>query len=115
MQFRHSLGFVLLVGVLLLICMVMGFFVWFYPEWLGVRAASDRQLIWVFGVTAAAVVILAVSAAYRWLGRNLGHSTYQHLPSDDARALKQDTPDKSPVWGPLRDDFARQPRPLLAP
>lgn len=109
MPFRRSIGLVLLVGVLLLMCVGMCVLVWLYPEWLGVRAGSGRQTIWLLGVSAIAVVMLAVSAGYRWLGRNLGHSAYQHQQADDVRALTQNTTDRSPAWallrGYLRDQY----------
>lgn len=109
MQFRRSIGVVLLVGMLLLICVVLAVLIWLFPEWLGVRASSERQTLWLVGVSATTVVMLTALAGYRWLGRNIGRSTYKHPQADDVRSVAQDTHLHSPAWAPLqvflRDQF----------
>jgi len=58
MQIRRSLGPSVLVGLLILIGVLLEFMVWYFPQWLGIRADSDRQNTWLLALPSCAFGVL---------------------------------------------------------
>ncbi len=83
MQFRRSVGMGVLVGLLLLTGVILGVLVWHSPESLGLAAGSDRQMIWLWVISATTLVVVVILGGYHLLGRQLGHSAYHRLDADD--------------------------------
>ncbi|ANJ55562.1 type VI secretion protein VasK [Pseudomonas silesiensis] len=96
MQFRHSVGMGVLVGLLLLTGVILGVLVWHDPESLGLAAGSDQQTVWLWVISAATLVVAGVLAGYRLLGLQLGNSAFNRLDADDAVQPAQPASTESP-------------------
>jgi len=79
------------VGLLLLTGVILGVLVWRSPETLGLAAGSDRQMTWLWVISATTLVVVVILGGYHLLGRQLGHSAYHRLDADDVVQPAQPT------------------------
>ncbi|KKX58380.1 hypothetical protein PU99_24760, partial [Pseudomonas putida] len=83
MQFRLSLGPSVLVGLLILTGVLLEILAWYFPQWLGIRADSDRQHTWLLAIPACTIIVVMLLGAYRLLWGRLGQSVYRVEEADD--------------------------------